>query len=72
MLMVPIKVLLAAVVAVGVALHYIEQRQHPNTTQLASTTALHIPKASTVHHGKLELSIAFHSGKLAFNIMVGN
>lgn len=67
MLMVPIKVLLAAVVAVGVALYRAEA-----ASQHHSTTALHIPEASTVHHGKIELSIAFHSGKLAFIIMVGN
>ena len=72
MLMVPIKVLLAAVVAVGVALYTAEAASQHHTTQLASTTALHIPEASTVHHGKIELSIAFHSGKLAFIIMVGN
>ena len=48
--MVQIKVLLAAVVAVGVALYRAEA-----ASQLASTTALHIPEASSVHHGKLEL-----------------
>ena len=55
--MVQIKVLLAAVVAIGVALYRAEA-----ASQLASTTALHIPEASSVHHGKLELH--FTVGKL--------